>query len=130
MHIEEQSAGALRFWLGDCCERCADAWQVTFIHPRVDGLEDDTDLDHPLLRLASAQECLERGLSVPEGSTAYCIVTNYGNGPDGQRVLVVADGIDGYVDVDTEVEAAARGVHCATQPVARDQSNAVSRTSR
>ncbi|NVB82772.1 MAG: hypothetical protein HOV81_30625 [Kofleriaceae bacterium] len=94
MHVEERSEGALRFWLGDCCERCADAWRVTFIHPRVDGLNDETDLDHPLLRLASAQECAERSLSVPAGSTAYCIVTNHGDGPDGPRVFVVADGID------------------------------------
>jgi hypothetical protein len=47
-----------------------------------------------LVRLASAQECAERRLSVPPGSTAYCIVTNHGNGPDGPRVFIVADAID------------------------------------
>jgi hypothetical protein len=94
MHIEEWSEHALRFWVGDCCEGCADAWRVTFIHPRVDGLVDEMDLGLPLLRLASEQECAERALSVPEGSTAYCIVTNHGDGPDGPRVFVVAHGID------------------------------------
>jgi hypothetical protein len=94
MHVEARSEGALRFWLGDCCEQCADAWLLTFIKPRIDGLDEDMDFDHPLLRLASEQECAERQLSVPAGSTAYCIVTNHGNGPDGPRVFIIAEGID------------------------------------
>lgn len=94
MHVEARSEGALRFWLGDCCERCADAWLLTFINPCVDGLEEEMDLDHPWFRLASEQECAERRLSVPAGSTAYCIVTNHGDGRDGPRVFIVATGID------------------------------------
>ncbi len=94
MHVEERSDRSLRFWVGDCCEYCGDAWRVTFINPRIDGLADEMDLDHPLLRMASEQECEERGLSVPAGSTAYCIVTNHGDGPDGSRVFVIADGIE------------------------------------
>jgi hypothetical protein len=94
MHVEARSEGALRFWLGDCCEHCADAWLLTFLNPRVDGLVEEMDLDNPLLRLASEQECAERRLSVPAGATAYCIVTNHGNGADGPRVFIIADGVD------------------------------------
>lgn len=94
MRLEEQSAGTVRFWVGDCCEHCADAWRLTFINPRIDGFHEEMDLDNPLIRLASEEECAERRLSVPPGSTAYCIVTNHGNGPDGPRVFIVADDID------------------------------------
>lgn len=94
MMLEERSAERLRFWLGDCCESCSDAWRLTFANPRIDGLTDDMDLDHPLIRLASEQECVERALTVPAGSTAYCIVTHHGEGDDGPRVYIVADGIE------------------------------------
>lgn len=59
-----------------------------------DGLVEEMDLDNSLLRLASEQECAERRLSVPAGTTAYCIVTNHGNGADGPRVFIIADGVD------------------------------------
>ncbi|MEM1031041.1 MAG: hypothetical protein AAGN82_11870 [Myxococcota bacterium] len=92
MLLEEAKGSSLTFWLGDCCEWCNDAWLLTFHNARSDDLDEDTDLDDPLLRLASEEET--RALSVPDDSTAYCIVTNHGNGRDERRFFIVASRVE------------------------------------
>lgn len=95
MYVQEQTATTLCFWLGHCCERCSASWWLVSFHDPavVHGLEDDTDLDDSFLRRAAPAELDERGVEVPPGCEAYCIVTNHGSGRDGACVLVVARGV-------------------------------------
>ena len=94
MRLEEEASGVLRFWVGDCCQACADSWMLTFVNPVAHGFDEDMDLDSPLLRLASTGECETQNLSCVDGRTAYCIVTNHGQGLDGPRVFIVADAVE------------------------------------
>jgi hypothetical protein len=93
--LEEVTAASLQFWVGDCCEHCTpDARRLRFEGvTTIRGLDEDYDWDNPLFRLASMLEIGEHDLLVPAGSTAFCIVTSHGNGPDGPRVFVVAAGL-------------------------------------
>lgn len=94
VRVEESSEATLRLWLGDCCEACGDWWTVRFTNPRGAELDEDTDLDSPLLRYASDGEVAESGLSVLDGRRAYCIVTGHGSGRDGPRVFFTAERVE------------------------------------
>jgi hypothetical protein len=96
VHVEERTAAALCFTLVDCCMLCTTwSWAVTFREPAaIVGLDDDTDLSDPLFRFASSDEREAHGLEVPSGHQAYCMVNDYGSGPDGSRVFIVAKGVN------------------------------------
>ena len=96
MYVEDQTASELRFMLVDCCTWCsAWSWLVRFREPAaIHGLDDDADLGAPLFRFASPAEVEARGLEVPPGHRAYCMVNNHGTGADGALVLIVAKGVD------------------------------------
>lgn len=90
--LEEQTEHALQLWLGFCCQRCEPyPMRVRFegITTVSDSFE-DAELSNPLFRIASPAEIASRQLVVPEGSTAFCIVTSHGNGRDGPSFFVVA----------------------------------------
>lgn len=93
--LEMRSDGDLVFWAGDCCEQCsASARRITFhgVSSFIGWDEDAIDFDPscPLFRRASADEIRALDRAVPDGSTAYCIVTRHGAGSDGPRIFIVA----------------------------------------
>ncbi|MCA9608421.1 MAG: hypothetical protein KC619_22585 [Myxococcales bacterium] len=94
VRVEELTEDALVLWAGDCCEHCGPSWRVTFRRPRVRDLDEGSDLDLTLFRLATDEEVREAGLEVPDESRAYCLVTLHGQGPDGPRFVVVAERVD------------------------------------
>lgn len=90
--IEQQSAGSVQFWLGDCCEHCTPgAVRLRFDGiASIVGLDDDADLGDPLFRLASPGEVQANSLCVPPDHHAFCIVTSHGQGRDGPLIFIVA----------------------------------------
>lgn len=96
MHIEDRSSTKLCLWVGDCCSWCGDSWVVSFDGvSNVVGLDDDSDLDRPVFRLATDAEVRERGLVVPSGSQAYRIVTTqYSEEPPPPGIFVVAESVE------------------------------------
>ena len=92
VRVEKLTADELQLWLGNCCDSCTpDAPRLSFHGvTSLIGLHDDLDFSNPLFRLASEDEKRAHHMAVPDGSTAYCIVSSHGNGPDGPSVFVVA----------------------------------------
>jgi len=91
-YVEERIDSSIKLWFGDCCHMCGPSWFITFRDvTMVKGLSEHGDVDAPLFRLASPQERREHEL---EGTEAYCIVTQYGYGPDGPPVFIVAGSVD------------------------------------
>ncbi|MDF3065356.1 MAG: hypothetical protein K0R38_957 [Polyangiaceae bacterium] len=90
--VEEQSAQAVQFWLGDCCEYCTpDAVRLRFDGvTAVVGLDGDLGFSDPLFRLASPDEVQSNSLNVNSDHHAFCVVTSHGQGPDGPPVFIVA----------------------------------------
>ncbi|MDQ3036143.1 MAG: hypothetical protein M3Y87_27325 [Myxococcota bacterium] len=99
LRLDRRSDDELAFWVGNCCEWCSpSAPHLVFrgVTSFVGWDEDAPDFDPvcPLFRRASSDEARALELHVPDGSTAYCIVTRHGTGRDGPRVFIVARSAD------------------------------------
>jgi hypothetical protein len=90
--LEDRSSRTVQFWLGDCCQHCTpNPARVRFEDvSAVVGLDDECLFSDPLFRLASSGEIEANLLDVPPQSTAFCIVTEHGQGRDGSCIFIVA----------------------------------------
>lgn len=94
LRLDERIDDRLVFWAGDCCEHCSpSAPNVVFAGvASVLGFDGDIGdvIDRALVRRATEHEVAELGLAVAPGKTAYCVVTQHGQGRDGPSIFIIA----------------------------------------
>lgn len=92
--VLEDSNGVVEYWVGFCCIQCTpDPRRVRFegvSAKSIENEEPDIFIEDCLVRLATTEESAELRVSVPDGSTVWCLVTQHGTGCSEVRHFVVS----------------------------------------